>query len=492
MKKIIFLIIPVVLLLILFGAGCEKELESKVFDQLAPTNFPMNEADIKTALIPFYTVFNTYWGNTDPGTNHYMGFFNPALHGYDWFTRNMTDESISMKKSSSFELYTFGPASQNSSDNFCFYNKLRFIARATDILDKISDAPVTDDLKAQYGAEAKAMRAWYMFILYDLYGPLNPKLDPAKLTDLTFEPRLSKEDYVNFMVEDLTSAIPLLSDKFNNTSEWGKISQGVASMILLKIYLHEKDWENVKIVGTELMGMGYSLLPNYKDVFIIAGNNEVIYAVPGNPAVDQFWYEMVFPPDVKRIFNQDVNGGWGRFTGMPWDHYDKYSSSDTRLQTISDSYVNKTGDTISRDNGLKLAIPMKYTIYVANNAGFDLVMYRYSDVLLSMAEAESQLNGPTQTAIDYVKQVTDRANTIIPASATASKESFNDFLLDERGRELYFEFGNRRQDEIRHGKLISNAQARGISEAKDHMVLLAIPQDVVDESNGIVTQNPGF
>jgi hypothetical protein len=47
--------------------------------------------------------------------------------------------------------------------------------------------------------------------------------------------------------------------------------------------------------------------------------------------------------------------------------------------------------------------------------------------------------------------------------------------LAERGRELYWEFGIRRQELIRNGIFISNAVARGISVAKPHQVLFPIP-----------------
>lgn len=257
--------------------------------------------------------------------------------------------------------------------------------------------------------------------------------------------------------------------------------------------MQDKQWDKAKTIGTDLMGMGYSLMPNYKDVFINPGNNELIYAVPGNSAMNQFWYDMEFPGDIKRIFNQDVTPGWWQGDGMPWSYYDKYNPADTRLETIGSYYINTSGDTIGRNNGLNLAIPMKYTKYTANQQGFELVMYRYADVLLSMAEIENELNnGPNPIAIGYAEQVTGRSNTTIPAGALVNKDSFNDFLLDERGRELYYEFGIRRQDLIRHGKLISYAQARGITNAKDYMVLLPIPQDVISESNGIVEQNPGY
>ena len=73
----------------------------------------------------------------------------------------------------------------------------------------------------------------------------------------------------------------------------------------------------------------------------------------------------------------------------------------------------------------------------------------------------------------------------------ASKEKFNEFLLAERGRELYFE-GWRREDLIRFGKFISNAIARGKKDAKDYMTVLPIPPSVITQSGGIVKQNAGY
>ena len=64
--------------------------------------------------------------------------------------------------------------------------------------------------------------------------------------------------------------------------------------------------------------------------------------------------------------------------------------------------------------------------------------------------------------------------------------------MAERGTELYWEFGIRRQELIRNGTFISNAVARGISVAKPHQMLFSIPADVIIESVGIITQNAGY
>ena len=117
---------------------------------------------------------------------------------------------------------------------------------------------------------------------------------------------------------------------------------------------------------------------------------------------------------------------------------------------------------------------------------------RYADVILSLAEIENELNGPTDKALGYLKQITDRSGVThtIPADIRTSKDKFKEFLLAERGRELYFE-GWRRQDMIRFGKYIEYGLSKGYP-AKDYMTLFPIPPKVIIESGGIVKNNPGY
>ena len=121
-----------------------------------------------------------------------------------------------------------------------------------------------------------------------------------------------------------------------------------------------------------------------------------------------------------------------------------------------------------------------------------LVVCRYADVILSLAEIENELNGPTDKALGYLKQITDRSGVThtIPADIRTSKDKFKEFLLAERGRELYFE-GWRRQDMIRFGKYIEYGLSKGYP-AKDYMTLFPIPPKVIIESGGIVKNNPGY
>jgi hypothetical protein len=88
-----------------------------------------------------------------------------------------------------------------------------------------------------------------------------------------------------------------------------------------------------------------------------------------------------------------------------------------------------------------------------------------------------------------VNKVRQRAG--VPDFAGMTKEDLRTALLEERGRELYGE-GVRRQDLIRNGSYISNAIARGKTNAKPYMVLFPIPNSVIVQGRGVIAQNDGY
>ncbi|WP_243663461.1 RagB/SusD family nutrient uptake outer membrane protein [Rhodothermus marinus] len=163
--------------------------------------------------------------------------------------------------------------------------KIRYVARATDVIDKIekSTASVPEHIKARYIAEAKVLRAWMMYILYDFFGPVNVKLDPATLYSTEITPRPSREEYVAAIERDLQEAIPNLPDKYNDDpANWGRVSKGVARMLLLRLYMHENRWAEAENVARELMNMGYTLMPEYTQI-CEERNPELIYACQPTP-----------------------------------------------------------------------------------------------------------------------------------------------------------------------------------------------------------------
>ncbi|MBO9586232.1 MAG: RagB/SusD family nutrient uptake outer membrane protein [Flavobacterium sp.] len=105
-----------------------------------------------------------------------------------------------------------------------------------------------------------------------------------------------------------------------------------------------------------------------------------------------------------------------------------------------------------------------------NYTAINFPILRYSDVLLMYAEAENQVNGPTAAAQEAVNKVRRRGygrtdvsspyaiSDAATATAAGSKAAFQQFIEDERMRELCFE-GLRKMDLIRWNKFAATMKA---------------------------------
>lgn len=157
-----------------------------------------------------------------------------------------------------------------------------------------------------------------------------------------------------------------------------------------------------------------------------------------------------------------------------------------------------------------------------NNTDVNYVLLRYADILLMRAEVENEINnGPTTVAIECVNQVRRRAfgKPYLEANAEvdfeagdfAGKEDFFNYLYTERARELCFE-GLRKFDLIRWNKLgfaIKETSKKFTDAIADKVLkaytfeagerfqagkheLYPIPAREIRETNGALTQNPGY
>ena len=512
--KISWLLFILVAGCLIIFTSCKKQLETKVYSSLTPENFYQSEGDANAALMTLYIPFTSYWGNPDPGTGAsntwYAALYNADIKSYLSKSLISTDEIYNEgggANTADLFNFTFGQDTWQGTNDAVYY-KISYVAKATEVINAIGNSgTLTDAIKKSYIAQAKALRAWLLFVLYDFYGPVNAKTDFSTLTDTAATPRPAKADYIALIEKDITEALPDLTDKYNSdAANWGRVGKGLARMVLLKLYMQEKQWVKAEAVARQIMTMGYSLMTGplgYRDIFRKKANSELIYAVPANAASANWWSQEVFPLDFKSApdftYASDVPGtgiparasGW-LTQYMPWFYYDTYDAADIRRNTtILDHYTNTANVVKNKANGMKGAIPLKYTsIPLPGDAQpIDVVVYRYADVLLSLAEAINEQGGPNTEAYSLVNQVRARAGVVDFSGMTQAQ--FRQALLDERGRELYGE-GTRRQDLIRNGTYISGAVARGKVNAQPHMVLYPIPRAVITQSRGVITQNTGY
>ena len=119
--------------------------------------------------------------------------------------------------------------------------------------------------------------------------------------------------------------------------------------------------------------------------------------------------------------------------------------------------------------------------YHPANAG-KYIMFRYGEAYMNKIEAIVRGGSSTESALDVVNAL--RAKRGAPALASIDISG----VLDERGRELYWE-GFRRDDQIRFGTFTDTWEAKTTTDP--NRVLFPIPQQALD-SNPNLVQNPGY
>jgi hypothetical protein len=391
------------------------------------------------------------------------------------------------------------------------FQKTRFITRITKIIADVQAASISESTKTKLIAEARMARGWLMYYLHTLYGPVPVILDAAKIgtdaeADLT---RPDRAAFVAAAAEDLRFAADNL---IKAPSEYGRFNKGIALGVLMRLYLFEKEYQKAEAAGREIMGMGYSLIGTYRDLFRTATekNNETIWAVSVDPTGDgtnakpdfNAWMFYTAPGDFPgNLTTGPKKGGWGNpapFTAT-WAFYDSFDPLDKRRELLLATYnaVNSAGNpngTVKTRANMRGAVIVKYPDDDATAfQGNDIPVLRYADVLLMMAEAINGRSGPTTEAVGFVNQVRTRASIgDLPATSTASKDAFATAILRERGWELYME-GFRRIDLMRFGKWNEYVQASGKTpNPVGANGYFPIPQYIMTAGGGKVTQNPGY
>lgn len=480
-------------------ASCDLQREN--YEEINAEDFPKTENDLKLAVNALMYEFGSgYWNGE--------GIYGAGYDGYQVMSDMTTDVLWSCWGwESDVEYYQQWKDNSTSSITGYFYRAFshyQFMSKARNTIRRIEACAAPEEAKVQYAAEAHALRGWMGLYLYDNFGPV-PVATDAQLDDpLTFNyiGRLTEEAYDSVMTEDLTYAIQHLPV----TAPRGRMTKGAAMTILLKYRMMQGRFDEAEQLCRDIINLGtYALQPDYKQIFMMdyLGNNEIILCVPCNSSnswTANYMTAEVLPADMPWT---DKALGWGGYV-MPWAFYNTFAYNDKRLECVYTNYTSKTGRYTDKTNSQQLkygALPLKYgkdLSMTGAQAGNDIVVYRYADILLSLAECITRNQGVTGEAADLVNQVRRRAGLGDLSSLT--KEDFLDAILTERGHEFYLE-GLRRQDLIRFGKYVEYANNRIESANKEGGAyytvdeshnLYPIPQEYIDESKSAITQNPGY
>lgn len=479
------------------------KLESEVYDSINAGIFPQTEADAEALVTAnAYGVFQN---------NGYSGMFNIAT-GVLIVSDLMSDYGECSWRQWESILYNRWVIDNGYINNH--WRWAQFMGKITMSIDRIQNmSSINEEKKKQYLAELQCAKGWLAFCMYDLYGPI-PIADAETLKNPLEEkvlPRLTEEEMQELIVTNLTEAAKVLPYNYSKDSgDYGRFTKGLANMVLLKFYMLTKNWVKAVEYGKELTKpeYGYELMDNYADIFTLANekNAETIWAVNCKRGTQEHkWHPHVLPNDYPTVPANVVK--WNGFK-IAWPFFHTFEEGDKRLETIIYEYTGISGvvhnEKLDKANSEKLnygAVPFKYQIdpnTTGENSEIDWIIYRYADAITLYAEAIVR-NGNTITkeAIDLLNMVRTRAGLDAYSSADfTSPRDFLDKLLIERAHELYYE-GCRRQDLIRDGSYVEAIKekcrlAGQQTTVNENFHRLPLPQWVIDEGKGQITQNPGY
>ena len=423
-------------------SGCTAEfLVITPETSLSSVTFFKTEADFSQAVnacyVPLRTIYNdrSYLLSEMHSDNTY--YFRNTAFGATEQQEDLADFSI--------------PVSNNLTTNTHVLNQYRqdylIIARANQVLALIDKADFDAAAKANLKGQAQFMRAFAYFEIYRYFnkGPL--QLTPVANREQAAAKMGTADDISKIIIGDLTGAISGLKTK--STQEAGRATAGAARALLANLYLIQKNWAGAEKLCREIVAEGsYSLMADYNNAFTTSTANknnaesvfEVQYQEGANGFQGSFMYNfMPRPMTSGELFtlagtsNPQPQTGEGNNAPMP-DLINSYEAGDLR-KAASIGYIT-CSSTLWQAKTYPYIKKFVRTHALNGNHGMNWPIFRYSEVLLFMAEALNE-QGKTAEAATFMNQVRKRAGL---AETTASTQAaFRTALMKERRLELAFE-----------------------------------------------------
>lgn len=404
--------------------------------------------------------------------------------------------------------------------------------------DRLSDRGVSSELAAKiqgFRAEARFLRAYFYWMALDVFGDVPFTTENSPFGGGVNPKQASRKDVFDYCISELTALAADDSPMPAARSNYPRADKGAVLGLLARMYLNAEVytgtpmWQEAKDACEDIFTMGYSLCPEYADLF--RGDNgenpealnEVLFGISYDAEQTQSYggtsyltLAAIATTDVSstQMIN-GVNNGWGGIR-VPYEYVEKYFNVRNADYSAGTYDVNDKrgrmfyikGRSESMDGALYVFlngwsclkfnnIPhnMDQDSYLATAASkaysdIDFPMIRLGEIYLIYAEACMNL-GQANTALPKVQDLAARAGVTAPTSIT------QEWLIEERARELMWE-GHRRTDLIRYGKFTSSSflwTYKGGSFSgqgfDDHMKIFAIPASEL-ASNPELHQNPGY
>ena len=402
---------------------------------------------------------------------------------------------------------TIGNGSMSAANEVYNLYSFSMIRRCNTFLENIDKVEFSDEsVKNDMIGQVRTIRAYQYFDKNWWYGGV-PIIENYETAEEAQVARNTEEEVKQFIYDELDAAIPLLNE---TPKSRGYIAKGTALAIKMRSALYYGDYERAKEAAQAIMDLKqYELDPDYANIFTVAGqgskeiiasvqyieNLKTLYTIGQMyPNADGGWSSIVPTQNLVDTYEMD-NGLTKEEAGDYYDPAHPFAHRDPRMamtiifpgqdwngrifNTLDKQIVNAAtgaeetnGDyPANADNASKTAL--SWNKYLGPKSQYaDMwstnacpIVFRYAEVLLTYAEAENELNGPSAKVYDLLNQIRNRVGMPdVDQSKYGTQSSLRELIRRERSVELAGE-GLRRADILRwkdaNGKMVAETVLNG-------------------------------
>ena len=486
-----------------FGSACTN-LDETLYDKVASSDYGKTSAEIETIVGRAYASLRGFSDDISISypTCEYVFFLNECAsdeaciptRGTDWYDGGRYQQA-------QFHTWTSENSMILSAWRYCFEG----VSRVNAVIYQVDQSGLTEDETSPINAELRGLRAYYYYLLLDMFGNVPIITD---YEDLELPANSTRAEVFDFVESELKDVL----DKLPSSAIYGRFTQNVDNTLLARLYLNagvftgQARWQDCINACDKVTG--YVLESNYFTNFLT--ENEVslenIFVIPYDHktgTVGNYLSSMTFHYNQKYAFSATGDYPWcgNGICGQP-GLYSSFDDGDIRKKAMLEGeQINlANGTTIQMDDGN----PLIYTEEIGDftnalqNEGVrlykyevkageewerdhDWVLMRYAEILLMKAECLIRLGSP-DLARPLMAQVRERAGLDVPEAVDLT------FLDEELKREFVFE-GHRRTDNIRSGAFFDPWWSKG--ETPAYRGIFPIPKTELDKNKNLI-QNTGY
>ena len=470
----------ILLLLALLFASCQGILDKEPIATLDAGSFFQTEDDAVQAMNAAYRslLFN------NDNKNFYWAFAeitsDEAIPGGDGSRPGITE----------LEAFTYTPRTEEFNE----FWKVQYtgITQCNLVLDNLPKIEMSESRRNQITGEALFLRAYYYFLLTQVFGDV-PLFTHVAPPDQLKVPRTPKAEVYAQIIADCDRAAGYLPAQ-QPATEAGRATKGAAFALAAKTFLYEKNWQKTLDYTAKVKALNvYALMPDYEDNFRknTQNNAESVWEIQhanlelgvGN-FLNQWWASKKFEgygfAEVTQAFVDAFE---------PGDPRRKFTVAMNNEDYFGVVYKNSFSAT---KFGVRKYLQAKADVSQKADGDINYTAIRYAEVLLWEAEALTELGrvAEAQAPLEQVRararaQATDPA-TALPAVTTTDQQVMRAAVRHERQVELGFEM-HRFFDLLRWGIA---AQVIPEFQVGKHE-LFPLPQTEIDLNPALV-QNSGY